>query len=117
MTALARIAFVGLVRTPLRTATRIVVLAVAAALLGAMLLFIGHSLRTMSASAVRSVPLDWQGPVGSYKAAGRVAAGVARQPGVSEAAPVATAPFAGIVHTAPAGTIRRPASKRWKSTA
>ena len=106
MTALARIAFVGLVRTPLRTATRIVVLAVAAALLGAMLLFIGHSLRTMSASAVRSVPLDWQGPVGSYKAAGRVAAGVARQPGVSEAAPVATAPFAGIVHTAPAGTIR-----------
>ena len=58
----------------------------AVALLGAMLLFVGHSLRTMTASAVRSVPLDWQGPVGSVRA-GRSAsaAGVARQPGVAQA--------------------------------
>ena len=48
-------------------------LAAAVALLGAMLLFIGHSLRTMTASATRSVPLDWQGPVSSYKAAQKVA--------------------------------------------
>ena len=59
-------------------------------------------------SAVRSVPLDWQGPVASsHAAARRVAGGVARQPGVAEAAPVATAPFAGIEHVSPAaGTIR-----------
>ena len=44
---------------------RVLALAAAAALLGAMLLFIGHSLRTMTASAVHTVPLDWQGPVGS----------------------------------------------------
>ncbi len=71
-----------------------------------MLLFVGHSLRTMTASAVHSVPLDWQGPVGSAAAATRVAAGTARQPGVLAAAPVATAPFAGIEHRAAAGTIR-----------
>src|SRR5207248_3392236 len=58
-------------------------------------------------AAVRSVPLDWQGPVGSYRAATSVAAGVARQPGVAEAVPTATAPFAGLEHTSPTvGTIR-----------
>jgi len=106
VSALPRLAIVGLVRTPLRTAIRAVTLAAAVALLGAMLLFIGHSLRTMTASATRSVPLDWQGPVGSYAADLRVAAGVARQPGVLQAAPVATAPFAGIEHRAAVGTIR-----------
>src|SRR5947209_5691609 len=71
-----------------------------------MLIFVGHSLGTMTGAAVRSVPLDWQGPVGSYRAATRVAAGVARQPGVAEAAPAATAPFAGLEHTSPTvGTI------------
>ena len=49
-----------------RTVLRVLTLAAAVALLGAMVLFVGHSLRTMTAAAVRSVPLDWQGPVGSY---------------------------------------------------
>jgi putative ABC transport system permease protein len=106
MTALARLAVVGLVRAPGRAATRLVTLALAVALLAAMLLFIGHSLGTMTQGAVRSVPVDWQGPVASYTAAQRVATGVGRQPGVLAAAPVATAPFSGIEHVASAGTIR-----------
>ena len=81
-------------------------LATAVALIGAMILFVGHSLGTMTTTATRSVPLDWQGPVGSYSAATHVAAAVARQPGVQQASPVATAPFASIVHQAPVGTIR-----------
>jgi len=56
--ALLRLAAVGLVRGPARTFVRVVTLAVAVALLAAMLLFIGHSLRTMTGGAVRSVPLD-----------------------------------------------------------
>ena len=100
MTALA---FTGLLRAPGRTAIRVGVLAAAVALLGAMLLFVYSSLGTMTASAVRSVPLDWQGPVGSYRAAARTAAGVSHQSGVLEAVPVATAPFAGLEHHAPAG--------------
>jgi putative ABC transport system permease protein len=96
----------GLLRAPARSAARVVVLAVAVALLGAMLLFIGHSLRTMTGSAVRSVPLDWQGPVGSYSAAVRLSRAVGKQPGISETAPVATAPFAAASHRAPVGEIR-----------
>jgi putative ABC transport system permease protein len=96
----------GLMRAPLQTVARMLALAAAVALLGAMILFVGHSLETMSASAVHSVPLDWQGPVASYAAAMRVAREVARQPGVLYAAPVATAPFSGIVHVGAAGTIR-----------
>jgi putative ABC transport system permease protein len=84
----------------------VLVLAAAVALLGAMLIFIGHSLRTMTGSAVRGVPLDWQGPVGSYETAVRLARGIARQPGIVEAAPVATAPFAGTAHRAAVGEIR-----------
>ncbi len=95
-----------LIRTPLRTAVRAAVLLVSVALLGAMVLFIGNSLRTMTATTVRSVPLDWQGPVGSAPAAQQVAARVANQPGVAAAEPVATAPFAGARHTSAAGTIR-----------
>src|SRR5262249_37510829 len=68
-----------------------------------MLLFIGSSLRTMAGSTIRSVPLDWQGPVGSYAAARSVATGVAHQRGVLQAAPAATAPFSGVVHSGPAG--------------
>src|SRR4051812_34173219 len=85
----------GLARSPGRTLMRVVVLAVAAALLGAMLLFVGSSLKTMSAGAVRSVPLDWQGPVTSYKQDLEVAHRVGGQSGVAQAAPAATAPFAG----------------------
>ena len=81
-------------------------LAAASALIGAMVLFVGHSLHTMTRSAVRSVPLDWQGPVASYRAAQGVARATAQDPAVAGAFPVATAPFAGIVHRAPAGTIR-----------
>ncbi|MDP9262380.1 MAG: hypothetical protein M3O89_10450, partial [Actinomycetota bacterium] len=102
-----RLALVGLVRAPARTALRALTLAAAVALLAAMLLFVGHSLGTMTSGAVRSVPLDWQGPVGSYGASQRVAQNVAQQPGVLNAQPVATAAFAGIEHTAPGtGTIR-----------
>ena len=52
---------------------------------------------------MRSVPLDWQGPVGSYKADLQVAAGVARQPGVLQASPTATAPLVDATHRGPAG--------------
>jgi putative ABC transport system permease protein len=102
----APLAAAELVRAPMRTLVRALVLAVAVGLLGAMLLFIGHSLGTMTAGAVRSVPLDWQGPVGSYRSATHVAAAVARQPGVAEAVPTATAPFAGLEFVSPmVGTI------------
>jgi putative ABC transport system permease protein len=95
MSAVGRMAAAGLARSPGRTLLRVAVLAVAAALLGAMLLFVGNSLKTMSAGAVRSVPLDWQGPVTSYKRDLNVARQVGRQAGVAQAAPAATAPFAG----------------------
>jgi putative ABC transport system permease protein len=52
----------------------------------------------MTAGAVQSVPIDWQGPVGSPRAAAAVARGAATQPGVAEAAVTATAPFAGVEH-------------------
>lgn len=103
----APLALAELVRGPGRTALRVLTLAAAVGLLGAMVLFVGHSLGTMTGGAVRSVPLDWQGPVGSHQAAVSVAHRVARQPGVAEAAPVATAPFAGIEHVSPVtGAIR-----------
>lgn len=104
MSATRRLALAGLLRAPGRTLTRVVVLAVATALLGSMLLFVGHSLRTMSAGAVRDVPLDWQGPVASAPQATNVAAGVARQSGVLQASPAATAPFAGAASRGPNGT-------------
>jgi putative ABC transport system permease protein len=90
-------------RRPGQTATQVLVLALAVALLGAMILFIGHSLRSMTASATRSVPLDLQGPVADYGKARTLAAGIAKQPDVAQASPVATAPFAGITHTGGAG--------------
>ena len=96
-------ALAGIVRAPGRTLVRIVVLAAAVALLGSMLLFIGHSLRTMTGSAIRGVPLDWQGPVSSYRQAQSVAAGVARQHGILQASATATAPFAAASHSGPAG--------------
>jgi putative ABC transport system permease protein len=103
----APLALAELLRAPGRTAVRVLTLAAAVGLLAAMLLFVGHSLDTMTASAVRSVPLDWQGPVATGRAATRVASAVAHQPGVTAALPSATAPFAGIEHVSPsAGTIR-----------
>ena len=101
-----RFALTGIARAPGRTVVRVLVLASAVALLGSMLLFIGHSLRTMTSSTLRSVPLDWQGPVGSYAQDLRVAAGVSRQPGIAQASPAATAPFAGASHSGPAGITR-----------
>ena len=98
-----RFTLAGIVRAPGRTVVRTVVLAAAVALLGSMLLFIGHSLRTMTGSAIRAVPLDWQGTVSSYKQAQTVAAGVARQPGILQASATATAPFASASHSGPAG--------------
>ena len=50
-----------------------------------MLLFVGNSLRTVAGSAVRSVPLDLQGPVSSYGQARAVAGEVRRQSGVLQA--------------------------------
>jgi putative ABC transport system permease protein len=104
VSAPVRLAATGLARAPGRTAGRIVVLAAAVALLGSMILFVGNSLHTMAGSAIRSVPLDWQGPLSSYQQARRVAAGVARQPGVQQASPAATAPFAGASHSGTGGT-------------
>jgi putative ABC transport system permease protein len=103
MVTAARLAAAGLARAPGKTLVRVLVLAASVALLGGMLLFVGNSLRTMSGSAVRGVPLDWQGPVGSFAQDKRVAADVARQPGVLQASPVATAPFAGAAHNAGGG--------------
>jgi len=94
----AQLALANLVRTPLRTLLRVLVLAVAVALLGAMILFIGRSLQTMTSSATRSVPLDWQAPVPSQQAAEMAARGVSRQPGVLQAVPAATSSFAGAEH-------------------
>ena len=99
------VALRGLARAPGRAAARVLVLAAAVALLGSMLIFIGHSLRTMTGSAVQSVPLDWQGPVGSYPAADQLAQGIRKQPGILAATPVATAPFVGISHNAAVGKI------------
>ena len=65
MNRVASLVLAELVRAPGRTAIRALTLAAAVGLLGAMLIFVGHSLGTMAGSAVRSVPLDWQGPVGS----------------------------------------------------
>ena len=104
MNASLRFALAGFVRAPGRALLRIVVLAAAVALLGAMLLFVGYSLRTMTGSAVRSVPLDWQGPVASYRQALEVAGSVARQPGIEQASATATAPFAAASHTGAGGT-------------
>jgi putative ABC transport system permease protein len=102
MTAL-RLAWTRLARVPGSTLTRIVVLTTSVALLGGMLLFVGTSLRTVSASAVRAVPIDLQGPVTSYASARAVAAGVARQRGVLQASATATAPLARTTHSGPAG--------------
>ena len=101
-----RFALAGLARAPGRTAVRVVVLAAASALIGAMVLFVGHSLRTMTQGTVRSVQLDWQGPVPSYRAATQIAHATAADPAVANAFPVATAPFDGIVHRSAIGTIR-----------
>jgi putative ABC transport system permease protein len=98
-----RLASAGLLRAPARTLVRVLVLAAAVALLGSMLLFVGHSLRTMTGSAIRSVPLDWQGPVASYAEAHRVALGISRQGGVQQASAAATAPFAAASHTSAGG--------------
>ena len=92
------LALAELVRAPGRTLLRVLILAAAVGLLGAMVLFVGHSLHTMTGGALRSVPIAWQGPVGDGTAARRLAAGVARQPGVAAATAAATAPFAGIEH-------------------
>ncbi|HZR91541.1 MAG TPA: FtsX-like permease family protein [Gaiellaceae bacterium] len=103
----APLALAALVRAPGRTLLRVLTLAAAVGLLASMVLFVGHSLRTMTASAARSVPIDWQGPVASYRVATVAAARVARQPGIAEAAATATAPFAGIEHVSgTAGIIR-----------
>jgi putative ABC transport system permease protein len=99
-----RFVLAGVVRAPGRTLVRVLVLAAAVALLGAMLVFVGHSLRTMTGSAIRSVPLDWQGPVASYRQALEVAGGVARQPGIEQASATATAPFVTASHTGSSGT-------------
>ncbi|MFL5827534.1 MAG: ABC transporter permease, partial [Thermoleophilaceae bacterium] len=98
------LAAANLWRAPGRTLTRIVVLAAAVALLGGMLLFVGNSLRTVSGTAVRAVPLDLQGPVGSLKSAQTVASKLASQPGVLQASPTATAPLSQTVHKAGGGT-------------
>jgi putative ABC transport system permease protein len=103
MSSALLLALAGVRRRPAQAATQVIVLAAAVALLGAMILFVGHSLRTMTASVTRSVPLDLQGPVASYGQARSLASGVAHQPYIAQAAPAASAPFAGISHRGSAG--------------
>jgi putative ABC transport system permease protein len=103
VSAALRLAVARLRHRPGQTVTQALVLAAAVALLGAMILFIGHSLRTMTASATRSVPLDLQGPVETYGQARKLSAGIASQPDIAQASPVATAPFAGVSHRGAAG--------------
>lgn len=103
MSPVLRLALSGVRRRPAHTATQVLVLAAAVALLGAMILFIGHSLRSMTASVTRTIPLDLQGPVASAAEARNVASAVRRQPDIAQAAATATAPFAGIGHEGPAG--------------
>src|SRR5882757_8400453 len=98
MSAALQLGLARLRRRPGATLTQGFVLAVAVALLGAMILFIGHSLRTMTATATRSVPLDLQGPVTSYEKASSLAHRIGREPDVAQSSPVATAPFTGIAH-------------------
>ncbi|MBS1888092.1 MAG: ABC transporter permease [Actinobacteria bacterium] len=98
MSAALQLGLARLRRRPGNTLTQGLVLAVAVALLGAMILFIGHSLRTMTAAATRSVPLDLQGPVAGYPQAQRLATRIAGEPDVAQASAVATAPFTGIGH-------------------
>ncbi|HWX45878.1 MAG TPA: ABC transporter permease [Solirubrobacteraceae bacterium] len=103
MTSAVRLAVSWLLRAPGRSSIRVLVLAASVALLGGMLLFVGNSLRTVAGSAVRSVPLDLQGPVSSYDQARAVAGEVARQSGVLQASPAATAPLTGSEHRGPNG--------------
>ncbi|MDX6609453.1 MAG: putative transport system permease protein [Solirubrobacterales bacterium] len=103
MTAALQLGLARLRRRPGQSATQALVLALAVALLGAMILFIGHSLRTMTISATHSVPLDLQGPVNDYGQARQLAGEIAKQPDVAQASAVATAPFAGVVHRGGAG--------------
>ncbi len=102
---LARYALLGLLRAPGRGLVRIVTLATAVALLGAMLVFVSHSLRATTSNAVAAVSIAWQGPVGSYTAAQQVAAGTTRQTGVAVAMATATAPFASATNASANGTI------------
>ncbi|HEV7586028.1 MAG TPA: hypothetical protein VGO14_09640, partial [Solirubrobacteraceae bacterium] len=98
MNSAARLAVSWLLRAPGRSLIRVLVLGASVALLGGMLLFVGNSLRTVAGSAVRTVPLDLQGPVSSYGEARAVAGEVARQRGVLQASATATAPLAGGEH-------------------
>jgi putative ABC transport system permease protein len=103
MNSAVRLAVSWLLRAPGRSLIRVLVLGASVALLGGMLLFVGNSLRTVAGSAVRSVPLDLQGPVSSYGEARAVAGEVARQRGVLQASAAATAPLAGGEHQGPNG--------------
>jgi putative ABC transport system permease protein len=103
MSAALQLGLARLRRRRGQSATQVFVLAVAVALLGAMVLFIGHSLRTMTAAATRSVPLDLQAPVASYPKARGLAVKVAAQPDVAQASAVATSPITGIGHRGPEG--------------
>ncbi|HWX51762.1 MAG TPA: hypothetical protein VNY34_00635, partial [Solirubrobacteraceae bacterium] len=103
MSSAGRLAVSWLLRAPGRSLIRILVLGASVALLGGMLLFVGNSLRTVAGSAVRSVPLDLQGPVSSLGQARAVAGEVSRQRGVLQASAVATAPMSGAEHQATSG--------------
>ncbi|HWX97904.1 MAG TPA: ABC transporter permease [Solirubrobacteraceae bacterium] len=103
MNSAVRLAVSWLLRAPGRSLIRVLVLGASVALLGGMLLFVGNSLRTVAGSAVRSVPLDLQGPVSSYGEARAVAGEVARQHGVLQASAAATAPLSGAEHQGPNG--------------
>jgi putative ABC transport system permease protein len=93
------LAIAGLRRRPTRTALRTAVVTVSVALLAGMILFIGNSLRSASASALRQVPLDLQAPVTSLAKDRQAATAARHQLGVAYAAAAATAPFASADHS------------------
>ena len=90
-------------RSPAQTATQALVLAAAVALLGSMVLFIGHSLRTMTASATRSVPLDLPGPGRLLRPGARAGRRDRRQPDVAQASAGGDRPLRGRRHRGAAG--------------
>jgi putative ABC transport system permease protein len=93
------LAIAGLRRRSTRTSLRVAVVAIAVGLLAAMIVFIGNSLRTASAGALRQVPLDLQAPVTSLAKDRQASLALARQSGVAYAAAAATAPFASAQHS------------------
>ncbi len=85
------------------TAVQVAAIAAALALLASVLLFVSGNLSLMTASAAAKVRLDWQAAAPDQATATSLAGRLGQVPGVLEAAPAATATFAGSDHQISAG--------------